>query len=98
MPNAAYIHEHKAVIKLGYRDRSKLSVDARKEAVADYKKEHPEATEFETYVALDYEEFERIIEEQRRALAYREEYIQRLRSTIEGLRGLVNGLQAKEIR
>jgi hypothetical protein len=93
VPQYAYQQEHAAGIKLGYRDRQRLSVDVRAEAIADFRAEHPTATEAQTYVALDYEEFSRIIAEQRFALAYREEYIQRLRQVIAGLRDIVSRFQ-----
>jgi hypothetical protein len=94
----AFIQEHEAAVRLGYRDRTRLSADVRREAVADFRRENPDATEVQTYQALDYEEYRRIIAEQRFALAYREEYIQRQRQVIAGLRDIVKRFQKEGSR
>lgn len=87
--------EHDSGINHPWVDKSKDWLTRRQEEVALYRTLHPEATEAQTYAALDYEEYRRIIMEQFAVLKIREGTIQDLRLVVSSLREQVDRMQAE---
>jgi len=69
-----------------------LSIEKREIAMSEFKERNPEVPHSRVAIALDYEEYERLLAEKTAIIEIREKEIQRLRSAINGLRGIVERL------